>query len=136
GCDGVESQLLKLNGRTGLACKLSPFKGGEITVRGGPVVTCADPLRPEHRQDRSDLLLEVQCRCPLVGGLNLQYSGSATPALNQTEHARLDHDVRVALPFGDAGEVRLGAKHSWENVPAQKPMPDSGQVYFGLELKR
>jgi hypothetical protein len=136
GCDGVESQLLKLNGRTGVACKLSPFKGGEITLRGGPVVTCADPLRPERRQDRSDLLVEVQCRCPLVGGLNLEYSGSATPALSPAEHDRLDHDVRFVLPLGGAGEVRLGARHSWENVPTTKPVLETGQVYFGLEVKR
>jgi hypothetical protein len=136
GCDGVEAQDLKLTGRTGLACKLSPFKGGEITLKGGPGVSCADALRPLRRQDHSDVLLEMECRCQLLGRLNLQFNGSATPALSPADHDRLAQDIRLALPVGAGGELRLGARHSWETIPLQKPLLESGEVYFGLEVKR
>jgi hypothetical protein len=125
---------LKLTGRTGLAWKLPVGPGGEVLLRGGPSVTCADALRPALAQGRSELLLELTCRWALLGPVGLEYQGSATPALSPTDHDRLDQDVRLALPLGKLGRLRLGAKHSWENLTIPRPWSDTMQLYLNFSV--
>jgi hypothetical protein len=132
--DATMPQEPKLAGRTGLAWKLPSLLGGDVQVRGGPVFTCDDPLHLEP--PRPELFVELQGRWPVVGPLNLEYQGSATPALAATEREQLTQDVRFELPVGSAGRVRLGAKRSWENVAGARPWIDHSQLYVGLEMKR
>jgi hypothetical protein len=136
GCDALENQELKLNGKSGVACKLEGWSRWELLLRGGPAVSCADPLRPERYKQESDLLLELQCRCPLPGRVNLEYESTATPALSADERDRLKQDLRLAVPLGNLGKVSVGAKHSWENTPAPRPWTDGMQLYIGVDLKR
>jgi hypothetical protein len=133
-CDYMEE--VKLTGKTGLACKLEPWARCEVQLRGGPAVTYDDPLRPERTREQSDLLLELQCRCPLPGKVKLEYDTAAVPALNVTARDHVDQDLRLALPLGSKGTVRLGARHSWENTPAPRPWTEGMQVYIGVDLKR
>jgi hypothetical protein len=135
-CESVDSQEIRLSGRTGLSCRLSPWQRAEVVLQGGPSLSCADPLRPVRMQEHSEFLFEVQCRWYLLGPVKLEYSGTATPALAPTEHDRINQDVRFAFPIGAAGQLQLGAKHNWEHLTVPKPLTDSGQLYFGLEMKR
>jgi hypothetical protein len=135
-CADTENQDLKLTGRTGLACKVPAPSGLEVMLRGSRSLTYTDPLRPERAKEQSDLQLELQCKCPLPGRLNLEYQGTATPALGLTERERLKQDLGLAIPLGEAGQFRLGAKHSWENTPAVKPWTEGMQLYIGVDLKR
>lgn len=135
-CDSMNSQEIKLTGKTGLVWKLQPLPRCEVQVRGGPTVIYDDPLRPERTKEQSDLFLEVQCRCPLPGRAQLEYDTSAVPALNLAERDRVSQDLRLALPLGKKGSFRLGAKHNWENTPAPKPWTDGMQLYVGVDLKR
>jgi hypothetical protein len=128
------SEDLKLTGRTGLAWKLPVGPAGEVLLRGGPSVSCADALRPTLAQGHSALLLELQCRWPLLGPLGLEYQGSATPALSPTDHDRLNQDVRLALPLGKLGRLRVGAKHSWENLTVPRPWSDTMQLYLNFSV--
>jgi hypothetical protein len=128
------SEDLKLTGRTGLAWKLPVGPGGEVLLRGGPAVSCADALRPALAQGHSELLLELQCRWPLLGPLGLEYQGLATPAFYPTDHDRLNQDVRLALPVGKLGRLRVGAKHSWENLTVPRPWSDTMQLYLNFSV--
>jgi hypothetical protein len=130
----TRSEDLKLTGRTGLAWKLPVGPGGEMLLRGGPSVTCADALRSGLAQGRSELLLELTCRWPLLGPVGFEYQGSATPALSPTDHDRLNQDVRLALPLGKLGRLRLGAKHSWESLTIPRPWSDTMQLYLNFSV--
>lgn len=132
--DPVTTDALKVNGRTGVGCKIPVLLGIEVMLRGGPSVTYADPLTPDHGE-RSQLLLEVQCHCPLPGQLGLDYQTTAVPALSPLEHDLITQDLGLALPVGDVGKLRLGAKHQWENVQTTRSSwMDNTQLYVGFEL--
>src|SRR5262249_29974816 len=97
-------------------------------------VTYTDPLRPERAQEHSELLVEVQGRLPLLFGAGLEYQGSAVPALTPLAHDQITQDLRLALPVGSTGKLRLGARRRWENFAEPRATPDSMQLYMGLEL--
>jgi hypothetical protein len=126
---------MKVSGRTGLACKVPLGSLAEFTFRSGPGVSCTDPLRPPRAQERSDWLLEVQARWPLLFGAGLEYQGSATPALTPLEQDLVKQDVRLAFPVGQAGKFNVGARHQWtSSLTPTGAWTDSMQVYVGLEL--
>jgi hypothetical protein len=138
GASGEErgQQDTKLAGRTGLAWTLANPFGAELLFRGGPSVTASDPLRPERTQAHTEMLFEVQGRAPLLAGVGLEYQGSAAPALSPLDHDRIQHDVRLAFPVGEAGKLKLGARHTWMGATESRPTPDATQLYLGLEWKR
>jgi hypothetical protein len=132
--DPVTTDELTLKGKTGVGCKLPVPFGIEVQVRGGPSVTHSDPLCQGGGAERSELFVELQARCPLPCQLGLEYLGSAVPALTPLERDRISQDLGLALPVGDAGRLRLGAKHQWESTPTPKPWRDGMQLYVGFEL--
>jgi hypothetical protein len=134
GCVLTHVEDLKLSGRTGLAWKLPALLGGEVLLRGGPGVTYVDALRQTVGQGRPEVLVEVQGHWPLFGALGLEFQGSAAPALLPTDHDRLDQDVRLALPLGKVGRLRVGAKHSWENLTIPRPGSDTMQLYLNFSV--
>jgi hypothetical protein len=132
--DEVAAREVKVAGKTGLACKLPLVAGGEVTLRGGPSVSYADPVKTDRLKDRSEMLVEVQARWPLLARIGLEYQGTACPALSPLDRDWFDQDLRLAFPLGTAGKFKLGAKRHWENVPDPRPLADSVQLYLGLEL--
>jgi hypothetical protein len=132
------AQQKSLSGRTGLGCKLKPLANSEIILTGGTVTNYTeDPLQPRRLPvEKSQLIVELQARYALLGALKLEYQGSAMPALDPLDHNRIQHDVRFALPLGTAGDVRVGAKHQWEDLPGPaRPWTDGMQLYLGVGLK-
>src|SRR5207249_2355664 len=121
GAEDANQQDLKFNGKTGLACKLPLGSEGEIVLSGGPSVTYTDPLRPERLREKSGWLLEVQARWPILAGIGLEYQGTASPALTPLERDRILHDLRLAVPLGLGGKLRLGARHQWESTLTPRP---------------
>jgi hypothetical protein len=133
------AQQKSLSGRTGVGFKLKPLANSEIVLSGGSVTNySADPLQPMRLPvEKSQLIVELQARYSLLGALKLEYQGSAMPALDPLDHNRVQQDFRFALPLGSLGDVRVGAKHQWEDVPGPpRPWTDGMQLYFGLGLKR
>jgi hypothetical protein len=127
---------MKLAGRTGLAVKVMMAPGAEVQVRGGPGVTYLDPLRPEHVQEKPDWLLELKCRWSLLGGLGLEYQGSAVPALTPREADRIIQDLGLAYPLGQAGKLRFGAKHQWDHFLDARPGAEGMELYLGVQVGR
>jgi hypothetical protein len=132
--DPVAAETLKMNGRTGLGCKMAAPLGIEVQLRGGPTLSYSDPLGTDRGGERSQVFVEVQCRCPLPGKMGLEYQGAAVPGLGPQDRDHISQDFRVALPVGDVGKLQLGAKHQWESAPAAKQGTDSMEVYIGFEL--
>jgi hypothetical protein len=127
---------MKLTGRTGLACKVPVVPGAEVLLRSGPGVSYCDPLRPERSQERTDWLVELQARCPLIFGIGLEYQCSALPSLTPLVQDQVSQDVRLAMPVGHSGKLKLGARQRWTVTSDQRALPESTQLYVGLELAR
>jgi len=127
-------QDARVNGRTGLAFQV-PIPAVELLLRGGPTVAFSDPLRPERMKEKSELLLEVQGRCPLLFGVHLEYQGSACPAVSPLERDWVSQELRLALPVGPGGTFKLGARQRWENVAEQRTTSEGAELFLGLELK-
>ena len=135
--DEAGQSNMKVSGRTGLSCKLPVGSLAEFTFRSGPGVSYTDPLHPVRTQGRSDWMVEVQARWPLLFGIGLEYQGTALPSLTPLQQDMINSDVRLAFPVGTAGKLKLGAKHQWTGLLDQKtPWTDSMQLYLGLELSR
>lgn len=133
--DEAGQSNMKVSGRTGLACKVPVGSLAEFTLRSGPGVSYTDPLHPLRTQGRSDWLLEVQARWPLLFGLGLEYQGSALPSMTPMQQDMLNQDLRLALTLGSAGKLKLGAKRQWSGGFDQRAAwTDSTQLYLGLEL--
>lgn len=127
-------QDARLNGRTGLAWQM-PVPVVDLLFRGGPTVACSDPLRPDRMKEKSELLFELQGRCPLLFGVNLEYQGSACPAMSPLDRDWVSHELRLALPVGQGGTLKLGARQRWENVAEQRSTTEGAELFLGLELK-
>ncbi len=127
---------MQVTGQTGLACKLPLPAVADVQVRGGPRVAYTDPLRPDRTSARSDWLLEVQARVPLLARVGLEYQGTAAPALTPVDHDWVNQDVHLAFPVGAGGKFQLGAKHHWEDTGSTRGGADNTQVYMGLQLSR
>jgi hypothetical protein len=134
GAEEALQQDAHVNGRTGVAWQV-PIPAFELLFRGGPTVSYTDPLRPDRTKEKSELLLEVQGRCPLLFGVQLEYQGSASPALSPLDHDWVSHELRLALPVGSAGTLKLGARQRWDNVVEQRTTTEVGELFLGLELK-
>jgi hypothetical protein len=129
---------MKMVGHYGVGLKMQPLGAGELQLRGGPFVSYAeDPLRPElDPRERSEMLIELQYRQSVIGPLQVEYLGAASPAFDPLERHRLRQDVRFAVPVGGAGYLRLGARHLWQDVSVPRPLAESMQLYFGVGFRR
>jgi hypothetical protein len=136
--DEASQANMKVSGRTGLACKVPVGPLAEVTVRSGPGVSYTNPLQPVRTTQRSDWLLEVQARWPLLFGIGLEYQGTATPSLTPLQQDSLNQDLRLAFPVGQGGKFKVGARRQWQGSLDQQrtTWTDSTQLYLGLELNR
>jgi hypothetical protein len=130
----AEGKDMKVVGRTGVGCKVGLGGDGEVLLRSGPTVTCTDPLHPDKSREQSQWLVEIEARYPLLAGIGVEYTGTACPALNPTERDWFNQDVRLAIPVGQNGKFRVGARHHWENYAEPHPLSEGMQLYLGLEL--
>jgi hypothetical protein len=134
--DPVTPDELKVKYRSGVGCKI-PVGRLQLQLQGGRCLTYNDQVGSDHGE-RSQLFVEVKCRCPLPlpGQLGLEYQGSAVPALTPQERDKINQDLGLAIPVGDSGRFRLGAKHQWENTTttAKSSWMDGMQLYLGFEL--
>jgi hypothetical protein len=133
----IQQQDMKVMGKTGLACALpTGIPQAAVTLRSGPSWTSTDALRPNQMRERTDWVMEVEGRVPLIAGIGLEYLGTALPALTPMDHDRLTQDLHLAIPMGSSGKFTLGAKYQWEGATDPRAATDSTQLYLGLELKR
>src|SRR5262249_7807126 len=122
-------QNMKVVGRTGALRTVHVGEGTALELRGGPALKYNDALRPEKAKDQASVLLEVQAKWPITGGIGIEYVGAALPALTPTERPKLDQDLGLAIPVS-GGKLKLGAKHHWEQLQDSK----AGTATTNMEL--
>jgi hypothetical protein len=136
----AEQRQLKWLGKTGIGVKLKPWLLQEVQVRGGPAVRydSTTTLSPGQSPERSELFLEAVTKVPLpvVGPLNVEYTGYAVPAATPTDRNQINQDFKLAVPLSSGGQFHVGAKYRWENVPSSTPWVDRMELYMGVQLKR
>jgi hypothetical protein len=134
----IEQRQSKWVGKTGVGVKLKPWLLQELQVRGGPAVYYDDTekLSPGQSPERSELFLEAVTKLPLpvVGPLNVEYTGEAVPAATPADKNQVNQDVKLALPFSNSGQFHVGAKYRWEAASAT-PWMDRMQLYVGVQSK-
>jgi hypothetical protein len=134
----VEQRQYRWLGKTGVGMKLKPWLLREVQVRGGPAVRYDDTekLSPGQSPERSELFLEAATKLPLpvLGPVNVEYSGYAVPAVTPTDRNCVNQDVKLALPFSGGGQFHVGAKYKWETASVT-PWMDRMEVYMGVQSK-
>ena len=116
---------------------IGAFRPQILVTQCGVDTHAEDPLRPLRlASEKSQMLLELEARCLLLGPVQLEYVGAAIPALDPLERNRIDQDLRFAVPLGQAGQLRLGAKCTWQDLTAPKSWNDGMQLYLGVGLRR
>lgn len=130
----VEQQQHRWLGKYGVGVTLKPWIfDQEVSFRGGPAMRYAGAM-PE----RSEVFVEAATKVPvpLLGALEVEWTGYAVPAATTTDPNILNQDLRLAKPLGGGSEVYMGARYRWENAAIATPWVDRAQLYLGLQLKR
>lgn len=135
--DAIDPERLTVVTKTGVGLKVSPWQRTEVQLRGCTVLTYADPLRPDRVQERSEFNIEVLAKMHLIGPLQLEYNGTATPALSPWERDRLLQDVRVKVPLSGSSQFHVGARYRWQDAPTplQPPWRERTELYMGLSFQ-
>lgn len=130
----VEQQQHRWLGKYGVGVTLKPWVlDQEVSVRGGPAMRY-DGTSAE----RSEVFVEAATKLPVpvLGALDVEWTGYAVPAATTAEPNVLNQDLRLAKPLGGGSEVYMGARYRWENAAGTTPWVDRAQLYLGLQLKR
>src|SRR5262249_61197043 len=77
--------------------------------------------------------VELVARMPLVGPLELEYTGSAIPAVTRSDTDQFKQELRLALPLKGDNEVEFGARYRWDTSPT--PWVDRAQLFLGVKLR-
>jgi hypothetical protein len=133
-CEDAATQDVNFASRAGVGWKVPVCLGGEIQLQSGRTINYVETPHLDDTREHTELFIELAGKWPVVGPLKLEYSGSALPGLNPTEHDRINQDIHLALPFHKSSSVRIGARHSWELPTVPKPWSEGMEVYLGLSL--
>jgi hypothetical protein len=133
--DALNNQRTSLYGKTGVGVKWLFLAGSEVQLRYATLLSYADELNAGRFQERAQPAVELMARMPIIGPLELEYSGSAIPALTRTDNDRLKQELRLALPLRGDNELEFGARYQWEYAPVSTPWFDRAQLFFGLKWR-
>jgi hypothetical protein len=133
--DALNNQQTALYGKTGVGLKWLLVSGSELQLRYATLLSYADELSVGRFQERAQPAVEVMARMPIVGPLEIEYTGSAIPAIARTDTDQLRQELRFALPFRGDNELELGARYRWEYAPVSTPWVDRAQLFFGVRLR-
>jgi hypothetical protein len=133
--DSVEQRQLRYLTKTGVGVKLRPWLLNEVQLRGGP----AKRFDEIDGTDRSEMFVEVSTKLavPLLGPIDVEYSGFAVPAVTLAERDRLNQNLRFILPLGGgSSEFHVGAR--WWSIEADHSTPwvDRTHLFLGVQIRR
>jgi hypothetical protein len=131
----VEWQQYQFVGRTGLGMRV-PWLGGEIQVRGGRSMANYDPDVENMFPGRVQTFFELATKWPIIGKINLEYTGKAIPAQLPSDHDVLRQELKLAIPFSDSGQFHVGARYRWDDVATPSPWIERMNMFIGLQMKR
>jgi hypothetical protein len=129
--DSLKQQQTALSGKTGVGLKWAPIAGSELQLRYATLFKYADVDGPSRAQPA----VEVMARLPLVGPLELEYTGSAIPAVARSDTDQFKQELRFAYPLRGDNELEFGARYRWEYTPTPSPWVDRAQLFLGVKLR-
>lgn len=137
----VEQQQLTWLGRTGVGLRFRPWFFDEVVqLRTGPAMRYEDSDLPTRTpaSERSELFIELTTKLPVpvLGAVNLEYTGAAIPPVSAAERERINQNLRFALPLANASQFHVGARWWNEDQPVPTPFIDRAQLYFGVQIRR
>ncbi|MCE9532772.1 MAG: hypothetical protein K8T89_16875 [Planctomycetes bacterium] len=133
--EGYDQRQVRIQGKTGLGWKWTPFSGGEFQVRSGPILRTPETADSQRFLDRSQWSVEVQARVNLYGPLQIKYAGEALPALAQVERNTVLQDLKLAIPFGTNREMHIGGRYRWEEALNPMPWMQRTELYLGFKFQ-
>ncbi len=138
--DALNNRTTTLSGKTGVGVKWSPLGATEVQLRYGTLLNYADLYGATRFQERPQPAFEVLAKLPLLGAWQLEYTGSAQPAMQTAARDQLKQELRLAVPLGADNEFEVGARYRWEVLPGPAatatPWLDRAQLFMGLKFRR
>ena len=131
--DTLNAYQTALYGKTGVGVKWSLLLGSELQVRYATLFSYADELSL-GLQGRAQPAVEVMARVPLIGPLEVEYTGSARPAVSRLDTDQFRQELRFAYPMRGDSEFEFGARYRWEYNPTT-PWVDRAQLFLGLKFR-
>jgi hypothetical protein len=129
-------------GQTGVEWGLPIQKELELQVRCGTQLAARELAHASQSTDRlalpfsTQLLrLEVEGRWTVVGQMAVEWQGAASPALSPLERDLVQHELRLVFPLGQAGQLQLGTRRSWEYRGDSRPWDEGSQIYGGFRAR-
>ncbi|HKB00806.1 MAG TPA: hypothetical protein VKD90_01240 [Gemmataceae bacterium] len=129
--DALKQQQTALSGKTGFGAKWSLIAGSEVQLRYATLFKYADVDGPSRAQPA----VEVMARLPLVGPLELEYTGTAIPAVARTDTDQFKQELRFAYPLRGDNELEFGARYRWDYTQNTTPWQDRAELFLGLKLR-
>ena len=129
--DTLKRQHTALYGKTGVGVKWALIAGSELQLRYATLLSYAGLEGPGRAQPA----VEVMARLPLVGPLELEYTGSAIPAVARSDTDQFKQELRFAYPLRGDNEVEFGARYRWEYTLTPSPWHDRAELFFGVKLR-
>jgi hypothetical protein len=134
--DALNNYQTALYGKTGVGLKWSLPQRSELQLRYATLFSYADELSVGRFQERAQPAVEVMARVPLLGPLEMEYTGAALPAVTRTDMDQFRQELRLAMPLRGDNELEFGARYRWEYVPSPTPWVERAQLFLGVKLKR
>lgn len=135
--DALNNRQTTLTGKTGVGMRFSPVGNTELQLRYGTWLNYADVFGITRFQERPQPAIELIARLPIIGEWQLEYTGSALPALQTSSHDQLRQELRLAVPLGSGdNEFEFGARYRWDVVQTPTPWVDRAQLFMGLKFRR
>ena len=129
--DAIRQQQTALSGKTGVGVKWALIAGSELQLRYATLLKYADVDGPSRAQPA----VELNARLPLIGPLELEYTGSAIPAVARSDTDQFKQELRFAYPLRGDNELEFGARYRWEYTPTPSPWLDRAQLFLGVKLR-
>jgi hypothetical protein len=127
--DALTNQQTSLSGKSGVGVKWALIAGSELQLRYATLLSYA-----ESSPSRVLPSLEVLAKLPLVGPLQLEYTGAAIPAVARTDTDQFKQELRVAYPLKGDNELEFGARYRWDLTPTT-PWVERAQLFLGVKLR-
>jgi hypothetical protein len=129
--DANKQQQTSVSGKTGVGAKWSLIAGSELQLRYATLFRYAELDGP----GRALPAVEVMARLPLLGPLELEYTGTAIPAVARTDMDQLKQELRLAYPLRGDNELEFGARYRWDYTTTPTPWLDRAQLFLGVKLR-
>ena len=127
--DALTPHQTSLFGKSGVGVKWALIAGSELQLRYATLLNYADA-----GPSRVLPSVEVLAKLPLVGPLQLEYTGAAIPAVARTDTDQFKQELRLAYPLTGDNELEFGARYRWDLTPTT-PWVDRAQLFLGVKLR-